>query len=162
MSIAKSISVSSSGFEHGFMIPSKYTCQGENTSPEISWDTIPGTREYVIIMIDPDVPHRFLPLATWVHWVVYNIPDDVTHLPEGVPKTKTLNNGACQGKTSFKDVGYGGPCPPFGTHRTFLEYMHWIVILIFSQKKAAQKQIKKAMKGHILAKGGLMGTYKKK
>ncbi|MGD2247045.1 MAG: YbhB/YbcL family Raf kinase inhibitor-like protein [Candidatus Methanofastidiosia archaeon] len=123
------------------MIPSKYTCQGENISPEISWDAVPGAQGYIVIMTDPDVPHRYLPLATWVHWVVYNIPKDVTHLPEGIPKTKLLENDSRQGKTSFKDAGYGGPCPPFGTHRYYFRVYAVDNSITLTPEKATRKQI---------------------
>jgi len=107
------LTVESSAFQNGGMIPSKYSCDGRDISPPISWSEGPtGTKSYAIIVDDPDAP-----VGTWVHWVMYDIPSDVTSLPEAVPSSKTLDNGAVQGRNDFKRYGYGGPCPPGGTHR---------------------------------------------
>ena len=107
------ITVTSTAFEEGGMIPSKYTCDGQDISPPLEWRPVPeAAKSVALISDDPDAPGK-----TWVHWVMWNIPPDEPGLPENVPPDKTLANGAKQGITDFQRHGYGGPCPPGGTHR---------------------------------------------
>ena len=149
--------ITSSAFEEGDMIPSKYTCDGENISPPLSWSEAPtGTKTFAIICDDPDAP-----AGTWVHWVVYNIPAGTTELPEAVPVKKEPDNGAVQGLNDFRKTGYGGPCPPSGTHRYFFK------IYALDAKPDLTGDVTKdilldAMKGHILAQGQLIGKYSRK
>ena len=149
------IQVSSMAFTNGGTIPEKYTCDGQNVSPALSWSGIPqGTKTIALIYEDPDAPMR-----TWVHWVLYNLPADITHLMEGTPNHEVLDDGANQGKNDFHKIGYGGPCPPRGsTHRYFFK-----VYALDSEIKldggATKKELVKAMAGHILAEGQLMGKY---
>ncbi|MCX8009973.1 MAG: YbhB/YbcL family Raf kinase inhibitor-like protein [Ignavibacteria bacterium] len=151
------IKVESSAFKEGEFIPSKYTCDGENISPQIKWSNYPKeTKSFALINDDPDAP-----IGDWVHWVVYNIPADVNELNENQPSTKTLNNGAVQGLNDWKKFGYGGPCPPSGTHRYFFKIFALDSILKL-EPGATKKQLLDAMKGHILAEGKLMGKYSRK
>ncbi len=107
------IIITSSAFEHDALIPPKYTCDGDDISPPLQWDVVPeGTKSIALISDDPDAP-----MGTWVHWVLFNLPADTTQLHENIPPEKTLLNGAKQGITDFGRIGYGGPCPPSGTHR---------------------------------------------
>ena len=111
------LTIRSSAFAHGGMIPKKFTCDGADISPSLSWSKGPEeTKSYALISDDPDAP-----MGTWVHWVIYNLPASVKELTENVPKTGQLDNGALQGKNDFGNFGYGGPCPPGGTHRYYFK-----------------------------------------
>ena len=112
---AMTIQVASPAFAEGEPIPSKYTCDGADISPPLEWSNLPGaTQGLALICEDPDAP-----IGTWVHWVLYGMPPSVTQLPEHVPPSEVLENGAKHGISNFKRLGYGGPCPPHGTHRYF-------------------------------------------
>lgn len=153
----KKLTVASSAFEHEAMIPPKYTCDAENISPEISWEGAPEeTKSFVLISDDPDAP-----MGTWVHWVVYNIPPEITKLPEAVPAKDILDNGTKQGISSFRSIGYGGPCPPSGTHRYFFKVYAVDITLDLKPKDATKEKVLKAIEEHILAYGELMGKYKR-
>lgn len=153
------IKFSSNAFKNGGFIPVKYTCDSKNVSPYLYWESkIKGIKSYVIIADDPDAP-----MGTWVHWVVYDIPAKVSFLAEALPKEKILKNGIKQGKTSFGDFGYGGPCPPSGTHRYFFKiYALDIPELDITPDKANKNVILEKIKGHIIGYGELMGKYKRK
>lgn len=151
------IKISSSAFNHGEKIPSKYTCDGNNISPGLIWNETPENVEtFVIIAEDPDAPS-----GTWVHWVIYNIPKEVNTLPESISAKKALDNGAQQGMTSFKDIGYGGPCPPSDTHRYYFRIYALDKSLSIKPENANRETILKAIEGHVLATGELMGIYNK-
>ncbi|MEW5806960.1 MAG: YbhB/YbcL family Raf kinase inhibitor-like protein [Acidobacteriota bacterium] len=150
------IKMKSHAFEEGGMIPSKYTCDGEDISPPLSWSAMPeGTKSLALISDDPDAP-----MGTWVHWVIFNLPPDVSELPENVPKQRTLPNGGKQGANDFRKIGYGGPCPPGGTHRYYFK-LYALDTMLSLDAGVTKKQILKAMEGHILAEGRLMGKYKR-
>ena len=151
------IKVESSAFKEGELIPSQYTCDGSNISPPLKWSDPPeGTMSLVLISDDPDAP-----AGTWVHWVVYNIPPSVKGFPQNVPTAKILENGAIQGTTDFGKIGYGGPCPPSGTHRYYFKLYALDTMLNFDPG-ATKKQVVDAMKVHVLARGQLMGRYKRR
>ena len=151
------IKIKSPAFEEGGVIPRKYTCDGPNVSPPLTWTAVPTeTKSLAIICDDPDAP-----MGTWVHWVVFNLPINVTELPENIPAQKTLSNGAKQGITDFQEIGYGGPCPPSGTHRYYFK-LYALDTEINLDAGITKKQLLKAMEGHILAEGQLMGKYKRK
>jgi Raf kinase inhibitor-like YbhB/YbcL family protein len=151
---AMEIKVKSNAFEQGGMIPKKYTCDGEDISPQLSWSDIPSnTKSIALINDDPDAP-----AGTWVHWVIYNIPGGEKGLPEAVPVKKNLDNGAVQGKNDFGNIGYGGPCPPGGTHRYYFK-LYALDTALSLQGDVTKGQLLEAMKGHILAEGQLMGKY---
>lgn len=97
-------------------------------------------------------------MGTWVHWVIYNIPDRVTSLPEGVPTNKSVMGDVLQGITDFRRIGYGGPCPPGGTHRYYFKIYALDTVLTLPAG-ATKSELLKAMEGHILAEGQLMGRY---
>ncbi len=150
------IVVSSEAFKDGETIPSEYTCDGKNVSPALSWKGIPaGAKSIALIVDDPDAPG-----GMFVHWVLYNIPANVQKLPGGMPKNETLGDGSRHGMTDFGRVGYGGPCPPKGTHRYYFK-VYALDTMLNMQPGASKKQLESAMKGHILAQGELMGTYKR-
>lgn len=156
-SSAQGLELKSSAFVSGSMIPSLYTCQGKNISPPLSWSGAPaGTKSFVLICDDPDAP-----LLTWVHWVYYNIPDSVTSLPEDLAKTEKPAQGGIHGKSSFGDFGYGGPCPPWGTHR-YIFKLYALDTMLTLPSGAKKKDILKAMDKHVLSQTELVGKYKKK
>lgn len=148
------IEVTSAAFENGGMIPSKYTCDGADVSPPISWAGIPeGTKSISLICDDPDAP-----MGTWVHWVLYDLKPDISQLPEGIPASDTVVGGAKQGTNDFRKIGYGGPCPPSGTHRYFFK-VYALDKMLNLKPGARKRDLLKAMEGHILAEGQLMGRY---
>ena len=154
METTTKLQIKSSAFEHNGMIPNKYTCDGQDVSPKLSWDGVPeGTKSFALINDDPDAP-----MGTWVHWVLYDLPSSVRELEENFPKDKTLPNGAKQGMTDFKKIGYGGPCPPSGVHRYFFK-LYALDIKLNLEPGATKKQVEDAMKGHVLAQTELMGKY---
>jgi len=151
------IRLTSSAFADGAPIPAKYTCDGENISPPLAWTNVPKAgKSLALIGDDPDAP-----LGTWVHWVVYNIPPTLTEFAERIPATETISNGAIQGTTSFKRVGYGGPCPPAGKPHHYFFKLYALDTELTLKPGATKDELLKAMAGHILAEGQLVGTYQK-
>ncbi|NIA16910.1 MAG: YbhB/YbcL family Raf kinase inhibitor-like protein [Planctomycetes bacterium] len=150
------LTVTSPAFTEGSMIPSKYTCDGRNISPLLKWDNVPsGTKTFALISDDPDAP-----VGVWVHWVMWNIPADTKELAENLPTEKNLPDGSKQGITDFQRHGYGGPCPPSGTHRYYFK-VYALDTELDLPNTATKKDLLKAIQGHILAQGQLMGKYKK-
>ncbi|MFQ5866233.1 MAG: YbhB/YbcL family Raf kinase inhibitor-like protein [bacterium] len=150
------IKLTSTAFEEGGMIPKKYTCDGKDVSPPLAWSSVPtGIKSFALICDDPDAP-----MGTWVHWVMFNLPADSTKLTENIPLDKILPNGAKQGTNDFRKIGYGGPCPPSGTHRYYFK-IYALDTELELEAGITKAQLLKAMKGHILAEGQLMGKYKR-
>ncbi len=150
------IKITSSAFEDGALIPSKYTCDGEDISPPLQWASVPDrTRSIALIADDPDAP-----VGTWVHWVLFNLPAETRELAENIPPDKTLLNGAKQGVSDFGRIGYGGPCPPSGTHRYFFK-IYALDTEIDLPAGTNKARLLKAMEGHILGRGQLIGKYKR-
>jgi len=150
------IKVKSFAFGDGDMIPEKYTCDGPNISPPLEWESGPGgCKTFAIICDDPDAP-----MGTWVHWVAYNIPARVNRLSEDIPPYKVLDSEIIQGTNDFRKIGYGGPCPPGGTHRYYFK-IYALDTPIKLESGATKSQLLRAMEGHILAQGQLMGRYKR-
>jgi Raf kinase inhibitor-like YbhB/YbcL family protein len=156
---AGDLKISSSAFDHTYGIPQKYTCQGKNVSPPLSWTGLPkGTRSLVLIVDDPDAPDPRKPKMVWDHWLLYNLPPKAKGLKEAV---KDLPKGTLEGKNSWKKTGYGGPCPPIGRHRYFHK-LFALDIVLPDLKTPTKKQLLEAMKGHILQKTEMIGTYQKR
>jgi len=154
---AMDIKLTSSAFKDGDMIPSRYTCDGEEVSPALAWSGAPeGTKSIALISDDPDAP-----MGTWVHWVIFNIPPDSRGLPEDVSRDKTLRDGSIQGINDSREIGYGGPCPPSGTHRYYFKIYALDTRLKLSPG-ITKNQLLEAMKGHVLGEGQLMGKYKRR
>ena len=150
------ITITSSAFTEGVMIPKKHTCDAEDISPDLTWSGVPKeAKSLALICDDPDAP-----VGTWVHWVLFNIPAAVTALAAGIPPDAVLNNGSRHGKNDFRKLGYGGPCPPGGTHRYFFK-IYALDTLLTLESGSTKAQLVAAMKGHILAEGQLMGKYKR-
>jgi Raf kinase inhibitor-like YbhB/YbcL family protein len=147
------LSITSDAFNDGGTIPSKYTCDGQDISPVVSWQGIPdGTESIALIMDDPDALGR-----TFVHWVIFNIPGNATGLPEGVPSD--LDDSSLQGKTDFGKIGYGGPCPPSGNPHRYVFKVYALDTELDLKSGVTKSQLEAAMKGHILAQGEMIGNY---
>lgn len=148
--------ITSTSFKEGEMIPSKYTCDGENISPQLLWTDLPAnTKSLALISDDPDAPS-----GDWVHWVVYDIPSNVNELKENFPKEKSLSDGTKQGINDSRKTGYNGPCPPSGTHRYYFK-LYALNVLLNEDAGLTKKELLKAMDGYIIAEALLMGKYKK-
>jgi Raf kinase inhibitor-like YbhB/YbcL family protein len=138
-------------------IPSRFTCEGDDVSPELSWTGAPqGTKSFALIVHDPDAPRQ----GGWTHWVVFNIPANASRIPENAPKGSELPGGGVQGRNDSGAQGYMGPCPPSGTHRYYFRLYALDTTLGLSEK-TGKSELEKAMQGHIVAQAELMGRYKK-
>ncbi len=150
------IKITSSAFAEGGLIPPQYTCDGDDISPPLKWESVPdGTKSIALVCDDPDAP-----MGTFVHWVLYNLPADAMELSENMPTDPTLPSGARQGVSDFGRTGYGGPCPPGGTHRYFFK-LYALDALVDLPSGARKADLVRVMKGHILAQGQLMGKYRR-
>ena len=153
---AGKMQITSSAFTEGSMIPEKYTCDGQDISPPLEWKIAPvGTKSFTLISDDPDAP-----VGTWVHWVAYNIPSNTTKLDENVKPEKEFKNGMRQGSNSWPKIGYGGPCPPSGTHRYYFK-LYALDVVLDIKPGATKEQVLQLMKGHVIAEAQLMGKYKR-
>ncbi len=151
--IPDKFSLTSSGFKQGDSIPSKYTCDGEDVSPQLSWGTTPaGTKTIALIVDDPDASG-----GIFTHWVLFNLPSNKTGLPEGVPKLDKLGGGSIQGKNDFGRNGYNGPCPP--KRHTYRFIVYALDVDLNLKPGATRQEVLKAMEGHVLVKTELDGKY---
>ncbi|WP_019218198.1 YbhB/YbcL family Raf kinase inhibitor-like protein [Legionella tunisiensis] len=147
-----SLSLISPAFAANTMIPIQYTCQGADISPALLWQDAPAeTKSYVLILDDPDAPS-----GDWVHWVVFNIPPTVQRLADDAE----LPAGAINGKNSWGQTGYRGPCPPSGTHRYFFK-LYALDMLLTLNANATKQDVLAAMANHVLEQSELMGLYRK-
>ncbi len=156
---AMALTLTSPAFEAGAPIPSIYTCESKDVSPPLAWAGVPaGTKALALILDDPDAPDPKAPRRVWVHWVLYNIPPDVTGLAENAAGSG-LPAGTVRGVNDFKSAAYNGPCPPIGRHR----YVHKLYALdtTLDLPHATKAELEVAMTGHVLAKSELIGTYQK-
>lgn len=150
------IKITSSAFAEDGLIPSKYTCDGSGISPPLQWELVPeGTKGIALISDDPDAP-----VGTWVHWVIFGLPAETRELEEDIPPDEILPNGAKQGTNDFGRIGYGGPCPPSGTHRYFFK-IYALNTELDLAAGATKSDLLNAMEGHILGQGQLIGKYKR-
>ena len=149
--------LTSTAFKHEGMIPTQYTCDSADISPQLAWSNVPeSTKSFALICDDPDAPS-----GDWVHWVMFNIPAETRELKEKVASDTVLPNGARHGITDFRKYGYGGPCPPRGTHRYFFK-LYALDSMLTLTDKVTKKDLLEAMKGHILGQAELMGKYSRK
>ena len=148
--------LTSSAFGAGEMIPTQYSCDGKNVSPPLSWTYVPGgTKSLALICDDPDAPG-----GTWVHWVLFNLPAEAAGIPEQVPPLRSLENGAGQGINDFRRIGYGGPCPPGGTHRYYFK-LYALDSFLESDPGITKNELLEIMDTHILAETELMGRFRR-
>lgn len=157
-----SMNLISSAFSQHGDIPGRYSCEGADLSPPLAWSGVPGeAKSLVLIVDDPDAPDPAAPRMTWVHWVLYNIPPQVTGLGEGVSRAPGLPEGAREGLSDWKQEGYRGPCPPIGRHRYFHK-LYALDTVLPVLRPATKSAVESAMRGHILAESELVGYYRKK
>jgi len=148
--------LTSAAFKEGQPIPRTYTCDGVNVSPPLEWNGVTKTAKTIAIVADdPDAPG-----GTWVHWVLYNLPADNIGMVENMPATEKLAAGGFQGQNDFEKIGYGGPCPPSGTHRYFFR-IYALDSELPLNAGATKAQLLSAMEGHVVSQGQLIGTYKR-
>ena len=158
---AMSLTITSSVFRHNADIPTRYTCDGDDASPPLSWTGVPaGAKSLVLIVDDPDAPDPKAPKMTWIHWVLYNIPPGTASLAEDVA-AKNLPKGTLEGINDWKRTGYGGPCPPVGRHRYFHK-LYALDTVLPDLGRPTKAKLEKAMHGHVLAQAELIGGYQRK
>lgn len=146
------LKVTSPSFKESEMIPSKFTCDGENISPEIRWEGLPeGTESLALICDDPDAPS-----GDFVHWVVFNIPAEIDSFDENAE----ISEIADLGMTDYGRKGYGGPCPPSGSHHYHFK-VYALDEIIETEKSLDKYDLLDKMEGHVLAKGEIVGLYKR-
>lgn len=149
--------ISVNGFEHGGSIPRKFTCDGADISPRITWKGIPdGARSLALIMDDPDAPS-----GAFTHWIVYNIPPGEQELKENFPKTGKTAGKISQGKNDFGNVGYGGPCPPRGNPHRYFFRLYALGSEEVLEPRISVDRLESSIKGKSLAEAEYMGTYKR-
>ena len=147
--------IESPAFAGGAAIPSRFTCDGPDLSPALSWSGAPaGTKSFALICDDPDAP-----VGNWVHWVLFDLPPSTAGLPEGVAKDRELKPGGLQGNNDFHRIGYGGPCPPPGRPHRYYFKLYALDRPLGLPAGASRQDVLKAAEGHILAEAQLMGKY---
>ena len=155
------MTLTSPSFPEGGAIPSRHSCDGEDSSPPLAWSGAPpGTRSFANIVDDPDAPDPAAPKRIWVHWVLYGLAASVSRLDEGA-SAGALPDGAREGVNDGGKVGYGGPCPPIGRHRYFHRLYALDAILPDLGTNARRADLERAMEGHVLETAVLMGTYQR-
>jgi Raf kinase inhibitor-like YbhB/YbcL family protein len=151
--MAGTISVRSTAFAASAAIPARYSCSGANITPPLSWSAVPeATRSVALTVIDPDAPGR-----PFTHWVVFNLPALTTDLPEGGP----LPAGAVEGSNDFGSNGYRGPCPPPGSLHHYHFKVYGLDTNLALRGGASESAFEDATRGHVVASGELVGTFKR-
>jgi Raf kinase inhibitor-like YbhB/YbcL family protein len=151
------ITVTSTAFAASKPIPVKYTGQGEDVSPDLSWkDTPDGLVSFALVCEDPDAP-----AGTWIHWTMWNIPAESTGLAQDVPTSTSLPDGSVQGVTSAGTSGYHGPMPPRGNAHRYYFRVYALDTMLSLSASANRVQLDAAMREHVLSQGQLMGTYQR-
>lgn len=149
--------INSPAYVDGSALPARFTCDGADISPPLTWSGAPaGTKSFAFILDDPDAPDPAAPQTTWVHWVLYDIPVDVHGLPEG--GSQHLPAGTREGTNDWKRTGYGGPCPPIGRHRYFHK-LYALDTVLPDLHRPTKSALLAAMRGHVLAQAQIVGTY---
>lgn len=152
------IEVTSAAFHEGETIPAQYTCDGDNVSPPLRWGRLPkDSQSLALICEDPDAPS-----GTFVHWLIFNLPPIVSDLPEAMPTYQDLEEtGAIQGRNDFNNIGYDGPCPPPGNPHRYYFRLYALDTKLELTAGAKKREFMRALEGHILGEGHLMGTYQR-
>jgi hypothetical protein len=149
------LQLTTTAFAEGQPIPRRHSYNDQDISPALQWSGVPpAAKSLALICDDPDAP-----MGTWVHWVIYNLPATAPGLSEGVPKTPELPDGSKQGVNDYKGTGYGGPCPPPGKPHRYFFKLYALDNRPDLKPGLTKAELVKAMTGHILAEGQLMGTY---
>ncbi len=150
-----SFEITSSAFDKGEVIPAKYTCDGSDRSPGLTWHGVPReAKSLVLVSDDPDAP-----AGSWVHWVVYNIPAGASGLAEGVPPEEIVEHGAAQGRNDFGRLGYGGPCPPPGKPHRYFFRLFALDANLKLPPGLQRSEVMERVKDHILTETQVMGYY---
>jgi Raf kinase inhibitor-like YbhB/YbcL family protein len=149
----------SPAFDPESKIPVRHTCDGEDLSPQLSWSGVPeGAESFVLVMDDPDAP-----AGTWVHWLLYDLSNEISELPEAVSRSERPEGGGvhglCWGVDSFSRIGYYGPCPPPGLPHRYSFRLYALDSRLGLPPKATKRQVVEAMKGRVLAEAELVGLY---
>lgn len=156
--VAMIIQITSSAFSEGNPIPVEYTCDGSDVSPDLKWASVPANaKSLALVCEDPDAPS-----GTFVHWVIWGIAPGDGQLAKSTPATATLASGGRQGRNGFGTTGYRGPCPPKGAPHRYFFRLYALDTAIDEPPGASREQVDRAMKGHIIAEGHLMGMYQRK
>ncbi|MFN7132182.1 MAG: YbhB/YbcL family Raf kinase inhibitor-like protein [Myxococcales bacterium] len=146
-------------FRDGGELPANTTCEGPDFSPALQWsDAPPATMSLALVVDDPDAPDPAAPKRTWVHFVAYNLPASTRGLPPGV-RPETLPKGAVPGVNDWGRTGWGGPCPPIGTHRYFFK-LYALDAVLPVRRGVDKAALERLMDGHVLAQATLIGTYR--
>ena len=155
-----SLIITSSAFSHNESIPSVYTCDGQDVSPQLEWDNIPSAAESLALIVDdPDAPDPAAPKMTWVHWILYNIPVESPGLKEKISPAE-LPVGTKEGINDWRRTGFSGPCPPVGRHRYFFK-LYALDMVLPDLQEPTKSELEQAMQGHVLEKAELIGTYQR-
>jgi len=154
---AMSLTISSSSFTNGGNLAQKFTCDGADLSPSLSWSDPPhGTQSFALLVDDPDAP-----VGNWNHWAIWNVPATARGLAEGTHKEAELSDGSRQGQNDFRKTGYNGPCPPPGKPHRYYFKLYALDTNMDLKPDATKKDVEAAMKGHILAQAEWMGRYRR-
>jgi len=138
-------------------IPTRFTCQGEEVSPALTWSGVPQeTKSFALLCDDPDAPS-----GDWVHWVVFNIPKDARGLPENILAQETLKDGSRQGVNDSHKIGYDSPCPPPGRPHRYFFKLYALDTVLDIKREVTKKILLSEMQGHVLAEAKLVGTYQR-
>ena len=148
------LSLTSPAFQNQEKIPLKHTCKGENRSPELNWKGgLKNVTSFCLICRDLDALN-----GNFIHWIIYNIPADETHLSEAIPRIQKLKNGSIQGMNSFQHFGYDGPCPPPGKPHRYL-FTLYALDTVLNIRSDSYENLKRAMQGHIVTQTDLIGVF---
>ena len=143
--------------QHEGEFPKRFTCEGENISPELSWEAAPKeTKFFVLILHDPDAPRR----NGFTHWLLYDIPAAIDRVRENVPKHEQLADAALQGRNDSGETGYMGPCPPTGRHRYFLR-LYALRERLGLPAGATADEVQVALDGKVIEQSEIMATYQR-
>ena len=153
VNVAVALSLWSSSFINGGLIPVQFTADGDNISPSLEWGCSFEAESFALICEDPDAP-----AGTWVHWVVYNIPGESRMLEEGIPAAEQQEDGTLQGENSWGDIGYSGPAPPSGKHR-YIFTLYALEGQLHLAPGATAFELREAIEGQVIEKAELMGEY---
>jgi Raf kinase inhibitor-like YbhB/YbcL family protein len=149
--------ITSTSFPNSRDIPKKFTCDGADVSPELSWTEAPqGTQSFALIADDPDAPS-----GTWTHWVLFDLPSTADSLPEGMSKIDELPGGERQGRNDFRKIGYNGPCPPPGKPHRYFYRLYALDRKLDLKPGASKQEVEQAMEGRILGKAEWIGKYRR-
>jgi Raf kinase inhibitor-like YbhB/YbcL family protein len=150
--------LTSTAFTDGGGIPRRYSCEGEDIAPPLSWHDVPQLAESLALIVDdPDAPDPAAPVMTWVHWVLFDIPPAASGLPDG---GKPLPEGTREGLNDWRRTRYGAPCPPLGRHRYFFK-LYALDTVLSDLERPTKADLERAMQGHVIEHAELMGTYQK-